>query len=258
MRGLGGRGRRCGIRLRAVRIEKLARIFPDDAVRRQSMLALEQLHRLFRRRAELSIDAAGQIAQRLQALLQLPDGFPLRAGTQHRHGRGQRRVNRDLHDVAVPRNGRRRAALLHLHIAIEPDFAHGEHDDRDRQHRERNHGNQPLCRHSSAGFLLHACPLPFFFPDHSIRYFGRLCKRGAENGGKWFMMYQYYIFIINIFNILFSLCLHIVQTFVLHYTHIVFLNNCIVAFQFPERANPIERRDANPFRAAVSGNSITS
>jgi hypothetical protein len=80
---------------------------------------------------------------------------------------------------------------------------------------------------------------------------------GGKWGGKWFMMYQYYIFIINIFNILFSLCLHIVQTFVLHYTHIVFLNNCIVAFQFPERANPIERRDANPFHAAVSGNSIT-
>lgn len=81
-------------------------------------------------------------------------------------------------------------------------------------------------------------------------------------GRKWFMIYQYYTFIINIFNILFSLCLHIVQIFVLHYTHIVFLNNCIVAFQFPERANPIEspieRRDANPFRAAVSGNSITS
>lgn len=70
------------------------------------MLALEKLHRLFRRRAELPIDAAGQIAQRLQALLQLPDGFPLRAGTQHRHGRGQGRVNRDLHDVAVPRHGR--------------------------------------------------------------------------------------------------------------------------------------------------------
>lgn len=77
-------------------------------------------------------------------------------------------------------------------------------------------------------------------------------------GRKWFMIYQYYTFIINIFNILFSLCLHIVQIFVLHYTHIVFLNNCIVAFQFPERANPIERRDANPFRADVSGNSITS
>lgn len=67
-------------------------------------------------------------------------------------------------------------------------------------------------------------------------------------GGKWFMMYQYYIFIINIFNVLFSLCLHIVQTFVLHYTHIVFLNNCIVAFHFPERANTIERRDAIPRR----------
>lgn len=41
-------------------------------------------------------------------------------------------------------------------------------------------------------------------------------------GGKWFMMYQYYAFIINRFNILFSFYLHIVQIFVLHYTHIVF------------------------------------
>lgn len=41
-------------------------------------------------------------------------------------------------------------------------------------------------------------------------------------GGKWFLMYQYYTFIINRFNILFSFYLHIVQIFVLHYTHIVF------------------------------------
>ena len=34
-------------------------------------------------------------------------------------------------------------------------------------------------------------------------------------GGKWFMMYQYYAFIINRFNILFSFYLHIVQIFVL-------------------------------------------
>lgn len=77
-------------------------------------------------------------------------------------------------------------------------------------------------------------------------------------GGKWFMMYQYYDFIINRFNILFSFYLHIVQIFMLHCIHIVFLNNCIVAFHFSERANPIERRDANPFRADVSGNSIAS
>jgi|GEM_PF-4383691 len=35
-------------------------------------------------------------------------------------------------------------------------------------------------------------------------------------GGKWFMMYQYYAFIINRFNILFSFYLHIVQIFVLY------------------------------------------
>lgn len=49
-------------------------------------------------------------------------------------------------------------------------------------------------------------------------------------GRKWFMMYQYYTFIINRFNILFSLCLHIVQTFVLHYTHIVFFEQLYCCF----------------------------
>lgn len=44
------------------------------------------------------------------------------------------------------------------------------------------------------------------------------------------MMYQYYTFIINIFNILFSLCLHIVQIFVLHYTHIVFFEQLYCCF----------------------------
>lgn len=48
-------------------------------------------------------------------------------------------------------------------------------------------------------------------------------------GRKWFMMYQYYTFIINIFNILFSLCLHIVQIFVLHYTHIVYQTTLIIS-----------------------------
>lgn len=49
-------------------------------------------------------------------------------------------------------------------------------------------------------------------------------------GGKWFMMYQYYAFIINRFNILFSFYLHIVQTFVLHYTHIVFFEQLYCCF----------------------------
>lgn len=63
---------------------------------------------------------------------------------------------------------------------------------------------------------------------------------------KWFMMYQYYTFIINIFNILFSLCLHIVHTLFTHLCYTVFVAEILLvhifAYSFSENGAKFDER----------------
>ena len=175
------RGRRCDKHLGISRKEQGTGLAADHAVGIQSVLILEQHHGLPGGVAELAVDLAGIVPQRLQPGLQIGHVVTLRAVLQHRLCGRRMRIRRNDQHISAHGLRRRRSRRLfprQLHV---PRRAHAQHD---HQHAQRSQAHQP---HG----LLHVSHTPP--PSPPVYATPKESARGSENGREYRLRAAFFV-----------------------------------------------------------------